>query len=73
MKLISCSSKIDKKLENFFGQPNDDVQVVNDGSKITTTYTYSGLTNFKNAIFKCEYVNYSELTGRIEEMKFNQI
>lgn len=66
------STKINEKLENFFGQSSDAVEVENDGSNIITTYTYSALTNFKNTIFTCEYVNYNE-SGRIEEMKFKQI
>ena len=68
------SVRINEKVEDFFKQDAKDNVSINDDdpSKIKYTYTYSGLTNFKSAIFTCEYVNYNE-SGRIEEMKFTQI
>lgn len=68
------SVRINEKVEDFFKQDAKDNVSINDDdpSKIKYTYTYSGLTNFKSAIFMCEYVNYNE-SGRIKEMKFKQI
>ena len=40
----------------------------------TITYKmYSALTNFKRAIFRCDYSHYDEETGRINEMSFTQL
>lgn len=68
------SVRINEKVEDFFKQDAKDNVSINDDdpSKIKYIYTYSGLTNFKSAIFMCEYVNYNE-SGRIKEMKFKQI
>ena len=68
------SVRINEKVEDFFLFYSKDNVSINDDdpSKIKYTYTYSGLTNFKSAIFMCEYVNYNE-SGRIKEMKFKQI
>ena len=42
------------------------------GKKIIKTYTYTGLTNFKKAIFECKGTEYNS-SGRISKMTFEQV
>ncbi len=59
-----------KGIVEFFSSDKEDT-VERKGSEIY--YTYSALTNFKRAIFKCESMDYNEKTGRINSITFTQI
>lgn len=67
------SIKINDSIMKFFTQEPDTKNVTEYATEIVTTFTYSALTNFKTAIFKCESVEYNEETGRIKSMTFKQI
>ena len=65
---------MDKDIVDFFEQDKEDSVIKGTGTnKYKIYYIYSALTNFKRAIFQCEKVIYNEDTGRIQEMKFEQI
>lgn len=57
---------------DFFSGDTIDKEATTDDGK-TTYIMSSALTNFKQAIFKCENVEYDEKTGRIKLMTFTQI
>ncbi len=67
------SMKMNDNIIQFFNQKSDDKITNTYGTTKQTTFTYSGITNFKTAIFECESVGYSEKTGRINSMTFKQI
>lgn len=74
IKVREGSVQINEGILKFFGQDTDtDPKETKYSDRIETIYTYSALTNFKRAIFKCEKVEYSKSTGRIDEMVFTQI
>lgn len=65
-------SEMDQNVLNFFSQPQEDsFSQTTEGRSIIKTYTYSAITNFKRAIFKCTDVTYKE--GRIKSMTFSQL
>lgn len=68
------SLEMNKGIESFFSQDVKDktVKEINESTN-KIYYIYSGLTNFKTAIFKCVDVDYSDVTGRVKEMTFEQI
>jgi len=73
------SIKMDDDIINFFHQGSDDKVEKLQGETITTTFTYSAITNFKTAIFECTDVDgdgnsieYSQ-EGRIKSMEFSQV
>lgn len=68
------STKMNDDVLQFFAQTPEDTRTeINRGATIETTFTYSAITNFKTSIFKCENVEYSEITGRVNSMTFTQI
>lgn len=73
--LGDSGTKMDQDLINFFWQDVQDPLPEKEykAGKTVITYTYSALTNFKRAIFKCDKVDYNPENGRIEKMYFTQI
>lgn len=64
---------VNQTLVNFFNQSvNDTVDTETTYNQIKKIYTYSALSNFKKLIFKCTKVDYSEQTGRVNLMVFEQ-
>ena len=64
---------MNESLINFFNQVPDSKDIdTRNPKEIKTTFTYSGLTNFKKAIFECQNVTYND-EGRINSMTFNQV
>lgn len=51
---------------------NPDPEVKYSGKTIIKTYKYTGLTNFKKAIFECKGTEYND-SGRISKMTFEQV
>lgn len=73
-QLFEGPEKMSESVINFFAlDPNDSSNTEKVGTTIVTTYTYSAITNFKRATFKCENVSYSPITGRVNSMTFKQI
>ena len=65
---------MDKDIVDFFEQDKEDSVIKGTGTnKYKIYYIYSALTNFKRAVFECKEVKYNSNTGRIKEMKFEQI
>lgn len=68
----NVGNEMEQKVLNFFMQPAEDsYEETRESNKITKIYTYSAITNFKTAIFKCTDVSYEE--GRIKSMTFTQL
>ena len=66
------SIKMNNEVIEFFHQGSDDKTTNIQGTTIVTTYEYSAITNFKTAIFACTEVGYSEITGKVNLMVFEQ-
>lgn len=68
----NSGTQMEEKILNFFKQEKEDTyDKEKKNSNIIETYTYSAITTFKTAIFKCTDVSYED--GRIKSMTFSQI
>lgn len=67
------SIEINDDIIKFLNYKSDDKIEKKYGTTVTTTFTYSAITSFKTAVFKCENVEYGQATGRISSMTFSQI
>ena len=73
----STDLEMDKNIVGFFSSSANNITINGnpneDSEKNKIYYVYTGLTNFKRAIFKCSNIKYSDVTGRVNEMEFEQI
>ena len=66
------SIDMNQNVLNFFKQSAENsYEEEQNGTKIIKKRTYSAISNFKTAIFKCKNVGYNNITGRINYMEFS--
>ena len=71
---LGTTNMNEKMLKFFTKNSMKDISIGENKVDHVVTYNiYSAITNFKRAIYECKDVDYNEKTGRIEEMRFEQI